>query len=120
MKNLTHLLFLLVIALCASCRNETEEFDVRYEDAPKSYKDTTYIREFSNAGYDTSMPLFSYNSYSAVTRTHPDRSHGTDTDVIWEKYTDVKLLDSPDYKLLKITSIPKKIKYHENQHENIE
>lgn len=84
------------------------KFDVRYEDAPKSYKDTTYIRDFSNAGYDTSMPLFSYNSYSAVTRTHPDGSHGTDTDVIWEKYTDVKLLDSPDYKLLKITSIPKK------------
>lgn len=81
------------------------KFDVKYEDAPY-YRDTTYVQEYSNASYDTSMPLFSYSSYKAATRTHPTGRGGTETDIIWERYTDVKLLDSPDYKLLGITSIP--------------
>ncbi len=83
------------------------KFDVKYEDAPKNFRDTTYVREYSNAGYETSMPLFSYNSYQAATRTHPAGRGERETDIIWEKYTDVKLLDSPNYKLLNITSIPK-------------
>lgn len=83
------------------------KFDVKYDNAPKKFRDTTYVLEYSNAGYETSMPLFSYNSYQAATHTHPAGRGESETDVIWEKYTDVKLLDSPDYKLLNIISIPK-------------
>jgi len=83
------------------------KFDVKYDNAPKNFRDTTYVLEYSNAGYETSMPLFSYNSYQAATHTHPAGRGESETDVIWEKYTDVKLLDSPDYKLLNIISIPK-------------
>ncbi len=84
------------------------KFDVTYEDAPKIFRDTTYVEEYSNAGYGTSMPLFSFNSYQAATRTHPAGRGETETDIIWERYTDVKLLDSPDYKLMGITTIKKK------------
>lgn len=83
------------------------KFDVKYEDAPPIYRDTTYVQEYSNTGYGTSMPLFSYNSYQARTITHPAGRGETETDIVWEKYTDVKLLDSPDYKLLNIISLRK-------------
>jgi putative hemolysin len=83
------------------------KFDVKYENAPSIYRDTTYVQEYSNAGYGTSMPLFSYNSYLARTVTHPIGRDDTDTNIVWEIYTDVKLLDSPDYKLLNIISLRK-------------
>lgn len=83
------------------------KFDIKYEDAPRTLRDTTYVQEFSNADYGTSMPLFSYSSYYASVYTHPSGRGEKETDIRWEKYTDVKLLDSPDYKLLDITSIPK-------------
>ena len=82
------------------------KFDVKYDDAPKIFKDTTYIREYSNANYETSMPLFSFNSYQAATHTHSAGRGETETDIIWERYTDVKLIDNPDYKLLDTVSIP--------------
>ena len=84
------------------------KFDVTYDDAPYNSMDTTYVQEYSNAGYGTSMPLFSFNSYQAATRTHPAGRGETETDIIWERYTDVKLLESPDYKLMGITTIKKK------------
>lgn len=83
------------------------KFDIRYEDAPKILRDTTYVLEYSNADYKTSIPLFSYNSYRAATRSHRSGRGESDTDIVWESYTDVKLLDSPDYKLLNIISSPK-------------
>jgi len=81
-------------------------FDVSYKDAHRNFRDTTYVQEYSNTCYNTSMPLFSYNSYQAGTRSH-QVGREWETDIMWEQYTDVKLLDSPDYKLLNITSIPK-------------
>ena len=87
------------------------KFDEKFDDAPKYLRDTTYIKEYSNTGYNTSMPLFSYNSYQAYTRTHPAGRGERETDIIWERYTNVKLLDSPDYKLLGITSIKTPPKY---------
>lgn len=83
------------------------KFDEKYEDAPPRFRDTTYVQEYSNTGYGTSMPLFWYNSYQARTITHPAGRGGTETDIVWEKYTNVKLLDSPDYRLLNIISLRK-------------
>lgn len=88
------------------------KFDIRYEDAPKMLRDTSYIQEYTNTGYATSMPLFTYNSYQAITRTHPTGRGGSETDIIWERYIDVKLLDSPDYKLLGITKHPINTSYN--------
>ena len=85
-------------------------FDVTYDYSPRSIfkeRDTTYVREYSNAGYGTSMPLFSFNPYLARTITHPAGRGETETDIIWERYTDVTLLDSPDYRLMGITKVSK-------------
>ena len=84
------------------------KFDVTYDDAPYNSMDTTYVQEYSNAGYGTSMPLFSFNSYQARTIHHPAGRGEWETDIVWERYTDVKLLESPDYKLMGITTIKKK------------
>ena len=72
-------------------------------ETPRNYSDTTYVQEYSNAGYATSIPLFSFNSYQAAT-IRRQRGREWETDILWEQYTDVKLLDSPDYKLMGITT----------------
>ena len=83
------------------------KFDIKYEKAPQNYKDTTYIQEYSNTSYNISIPLFSYDSYRGAPR-YEGSKYGVKFDGFrWEKYTTVTLLDSPDYKLLSITPIPK-------------
>ena len=72
-------------------------------ETPRNYSDTTYVQEYSNAGYATSIPLFSFNSYEAH-KIRRQRGREWDTEILWEQYTDVKLLDSPDYKLMGITT----------------
>lgn len=85
------------------------KFDVKYEGSKKRKggRDTTYVQEYSNTDYSTSMKLFSYDSYYADTFTHP-AGREFETEIILETFKDVKLLDSPDYKLLDIISIPKR------------
>lgn len=82
-------------------------FDVKYETEREmiANKDTTYIQEYSNTNYGTSMKLFSYASYYAHTRRRPV-GREFETEILSETFKDVKLLDNPDYKLIDIISIP--------------
>lgn len=92
------------------------KFDTKVEDNRKGNKvlaapkDTTYIREYSNTKYGTSMPLFTYSPYHAKPH-YSGSKYGVEADgADWEVYTSVKLLDSPDYVLLDFISIPMKNK----------